>query len=213
MTVPANPKIYHIVHMDRLSSLIRDGCLWCDSEIVRRGTPGTAIGMDRIKQRRLYELKLACYPELYVGHCVPFYFCPRSVMLYLFYKNNHPDITYRGGQESILHIVADLKKAVKWANEHGKRWVFTDSNAGSRYFNAYADLSQLGRINWGAIMTASWADCREQKQAEFLMEYNFPWALVERIGVYSHAVYEEAVSILTSNGDQRQVEVRPDWYY
>ncbi|MDL2321576.1 DUF4433 domain-containing protein [Desulfosarcina sp. OttesenSCG-928-B08] len=43
MTVPANPKIYHIVHMDRLSSLIGDGCLWCDSEIVRRGTPGTAI--------------------------------------------------------------------------------------------------------------------------------------------------------------------------
>lgn len=30
MTVPAQPKIYHIVHVDRLPSIIADGCLWCD---------------------------------------------------------------------------------------------------------------------------------------------------------------------------------------
>lgn len=36
MTAPAQPKIYHIVHVDRLPSIISDEYLWCDAEIVRR---------------------------------------------------------------------------------------------------------------------------------------------------------------------------------
>ena len=51
--MPATPKIYHIVHIDRLSSIIADGYLWCDAEIVRRGVRGTTIGMNSIKERRL----------------------------------------------------------------------------------------------------------------------------------------------------------------
>ena len=50
---PAEPKIYHIVHVDRLSSIIADGNLWCDAKIMRReaGKPGTgtAIGLSSIK--------------------------------------------------------------------------------------------------------------------------------------------------------------------
>ena len=30
---PAEPKLYHIVHVDRLASIISDGCLWCDAEV------------------------------------------------------------------------------------------------------------------------------------------------------------------------------------
>lgn len=48
MTVPAQPKIYHIVHVDRLPSIVADGCLWCDAEIVRRAPKGTTIGMNSI---------------------------------------------------------------------------------------------------------------------------------------------------------------------
>ena len=86
MTVPSQPKLYHIVHVDRLMSIVADGGLWCDAEIVRREPPGTTIGMNAIKQRRLGELTLTSYPDLYVGDCVPFYFCPRSIMLYLIYQ-------------------------------------------------------------------------------------------------------------------------------
>ena len=45
MTTPAQPQIYHIVHVDRLPSIIADGCLWCDAETLQRDSPGTAIGM------------------------------------------------------------------------------------------------------------------------------------------------------------------------
>ena len=30
MAPPAQPKIYHIAHFDRLPSIIADGSLWCD---------------------------------------------------------------------------------------------------------------------------------------------------------------------------------------
>ena len=87
MLPPAAPKIYHIVHVDRLPSIIADGFLWCDAEVAQRAVTnpgmGTTIGMNSIKERRLTELNLGRHPDLHVGQCVPFYFCPRSVMLYL----------------------------------------------------------------------------------------------------------------------------------
>lgn len=98
MPQPAAPKIYHIVHVDRLPSIIMAGGLLCDAEIVRRAAAGSAhgmgttIGMGSIKHRRLTQLTLASHPGLFVGECVPFYFCPRSIMLYLIHRANHPEL-------------------------------------------------------------------------------------------------------------------------
>lgn len=64
MAIPTQPKIYHIVHVDRLLSIIQDGYLWCDAEIVRRNQGGTSIGMNHIKQRRLSQLTLDSYRDL-----------------------------------------------------------------------------------------------------------------------------------------------------
>jgi hypothetical protein len=65
MPVPAKPKIYHIVHADRLASIVRDGFLWSDAEMVQRQGAGTTIGMSKIKLRRLSELTLSCHPGLH----------------------------------------------------------------------------------------------------------------------------------------------------
>lgn len=75
-SIPAEPRVYHIEHADRLQSIVADDCLWCDAEIVRRLPPGTTIGMNKIKERWLRELTLTSHPDLHVGDCVPFYFCP-----------------------------------------------------------------------------------------------------------------------------------------
>ena len=213
MTVPARPKIYHIVHVDRLPSIISDGFLWCDAEIVKRSSQGTTIGMSKIKHRRLYELTLNSHPDLYVGQCVPFYFCPRSIMLYLIYRGNHSELDYRGGQDPIIHLIADLKKSVQWAESNGRRWAFTLSNAGSNYFDDRCNLAQLGEIEWDAVRATNWAQCQEGKQAEFLLEYSFPWQLIEHIGVYSRAVYSQVLNALPSSGHRPQVEIKQEWYY
>jgi len=211
--VQARPKIYHIVHVDRLPSIVSDGCLWCDAEVIRRAPPGTTIGMTGIKQRRLEELTLSSHPELHVGDCVPFYFCPRSVMLYLIYQGNHPELTYRGGQSPILHLEADLRSVVAWADQQRRRWAFTLSNAGSRFFEDRGDLTNLDEIDWDAVHARDWRKCKEGKQAEFLLEHSFPWNLVERIGVHSRAVLQQTVDSLPANCDRPVVEVRTEWYY
>lgn len=211
--VPPQPKIYHIAHMDRLPSIVADGFLWCDAEIMRRSPPGTTIGMNSIKQRRLNELRLTSHPDLHVGDCVPFYFCPRSVMLYLIYQGNHPEMNYRGGQGPILHFEADLNAVVAWANARSVRWAFTLSNAGSNFFEDRDDLAHLNEINWIAVQARDWRGHKEGKQAEFLLEQRFPWHLIERIGVKSAAIYGQVVNAIPANGHRPKVEVLSDWYY
>ena len=213
MPIPAEPKVYHIVHVDRLASIVRDDCLWCDAETARRSLPGTTIGMNTIKERRLNELTLASHPDLHVGDCVPFYFCPRSVMLYLIYRANHPELRYRGGQGPIVHLEADLRQVVTWAEEHGQRWAFTLSNAGSYYFEDRCDLAQLGEIDWNAVQARNWQQCKEEKQAEFVMERQFPWELVSQIGVSSQQVYGQVSAALQGATQRPLVSIRPDWYY
>ena len=210
--VPTNPKIYHIIHTDRLASVVADGHLWCDTEIVRRKPPGTTIGMNNIKQRRL-TLPLDSRPGLHVGDCVPFYFCPRSIMLYLLWCGNHPELEYRGGQQPIIHLESDLQTVVSWANENGQRWAFTLSNAGAYYFEDRNDLAYLDEIDWAAVNATNWQGQKEGKQAEFLLENNFPWHLIERIGVINANVYTQVMHTLTGAPHIPVVEVKRDWYY
>ncbi|RWH48029.1 MAG: DUF4433 domain-containing protein [Mesorhizobium sp.] len=218
MPVPAQPKIYHIVHVDRLASIIADGFLWSDSEMVQRQGAGTTIGMSNIKARRLNELSLSCHPNLRVGHCTPFYFCSRSVMLYLIYRRNE-ELTYKGGQEPIIHLEADLNATITWAQANQRRWAFTLSNAGAYYFEDRSDVARLGDINWDAVQARQWSgngvsrSVKEGKQAEFLIEQAFPWYLVERIAVFSQG-YVGAVSAAMQGAAHRPaIEIKRDWYY
>lgn len=217
MPPPAAPKIYHIVHVDRLSSIVADGSLYSHAEIAGRSNAetdvGTTIGMDNIKQRRLSELTLASHPNLYVGQCVPFYFCPRSVMLYMIHRANRDELSYRDGQGPILHLEADLRETVRWADANQRRWAFTLSNAGAYYFEDRSDLAKLDELDWAAIDAHYWQDCKEPKQAEFLVERSFPWQLVRRIGVSSRRFYTEVRAVLAAVEHEPHLEIIPDWYY
>ena len=182
-------------------------------EITRHRVVGTTIGMNNIKRRRLHELTFNSHPDLNVGNCVPFYFCPRSVMLYVIHKSDHPELTYRDGQGPIIHLEADMHEAVAWAERHRQRWAFTSSNAGSRFFDDYSDLADMDKIDWNAVQTHYWSESKECKQAEFLIERSFPWELVSRIGVRTQHI-RNLVQAATERSTHRPcVEIIPNWYY
>ena len=210
--VPERPKLYHIVHFDRLSSIVGDGCLWSDAEVRRRRSLGTAIGNEVIKERRRKNV-LQSHPGLHVGDCVPFYFCPRSVMLYKIHKNNHAELMYRDGRYPIVHLESDLWKIVAWANQNRVRWAFTLSNAGAFYFEDRCDLAKLHEIDWGAVGATYWRDCREGKQAEFLIEQYFPWCLVSRIGVRTTRASNITSAAIQAAAHRPPVQIIPAWYY
>ena len=213
-TPPQRSDIFHIVHVDRLDSVIADGKLFSDSAVRSAPRGGTMIGMGSIKQERLRQ-PVRCHEGDCVGDYVPFYFCSRSIMLYVIHKANHPELTYRGGQGPIVHLQADVHEAVAWAGEQARRWAFTTSNARAHYTAFYDDLKDLDQIDWNAVASSNWtaAEVRERKQAEFLMHNSFPWELVRRIGVHSQAMYAHVQAVLKNSGHKPKVEIKPDWYY
>lgn len=218
---PETPRIYHITHVNNLPAIIAHGGLMSDSAMVERGGPAVTIGMTKIKGRRL-SLPVRCHTGLNVGDCVPFYFCPRPVMLYLMHCGNHPELTYRGGQGPIVHLEADLAAAVAWANQQQRRWAFSLSNAGAGYTQFRNSLNDLHHIDWDAVasedfsaglLTPSGKQVKEGKQAEFLLHDDFPWSLVQRIGVASQAMASQAHAAIAHAAHQPQISVQSSWYF
>ena len=212
---PAEPKIYHITHVDNLPRIVQDGVLWSDAERIARELDSEIVGMSEIKQRRLEALPVPCHPGTTVGEYVPFYFCPRSIMLYILHMGNHPDITYRGGQGPIIHLMADLRAVVAWADSLTRQWAFSDRNAGIRYAHFYANLSTLGKVNWDAVRSTDFRDpmAKEGKQAEFPVHESFPWELVERVGVRDTSIKARVEEILRDTDHKPLVTVERGWYY
>jgi hypothetical protein len=211
---PPQPKIYHITHVANLKSIIADGALLSDAQMIARGGPQATIGMSSIKQRRL-ALPIECHPGLRVGDCVPFYFCPRSIMLYVIHRANSVELAYRGGQGSIVHLESDLHTVIAWAQQAGRRWAFSLSNAGAYYTMFRSQIGQLSDLNWPAIAASDWREqtVRECKQAEFLLEQAFPWTLVERVGVLTSGVGVQAAAAIATGRHQPRLEICHSWYY
>jgi len=134
-------------------------------------------------------------------------------MLYVIHMADNPELNYREGQAPIVHLEADLHEVVSWAEGNNQRWAFTTSNAGSNYFEDYANLSDLRRVNWSAVHARDWRSCQSEKQAEFLIERSIPWEFVARIGVRKWEVCTQTQAMIAMATYQPRVEIIPRWYY
>ncbi len=212
---PDLPKIYHITHVDNLPGIVASNGLFSDRIMITSQAPVQAIGMSEIKRRRVNELDVGCHPGTKVGDYVPFYFCPRSVMLYVISRGNHRELTYSGGQGPIVHLEADLHRVVAWAGQQNVRWVFSLTNAGARYTEFRFSVDHLQELDWQAIEATDWSpqQVKEAKQAEFLVYERFPLALVDRVGVCSVDVRAAVEQALRASGLTPSIEVQPGWYY
>jgi hypothetical protein len=212
--IPENPKIYHITHIDNLEGILKYGVLWSDAKRHEMGLDCEIVGIPEIKRRRLEELEVNCHPGTKVGGYVPFYFCPRSIMLYIIYRGNHQDIKFRQGQNNIIHLQADLISTIEWADKNKIRWSFSDRNAGAYFAKFYNTIDDLNKINWAAVESTDFRGMlvKEGKQAEFLVYESFPWHLVEKIGVQNDDIRKRVIEKI---GDARagMVTVEQSWYY
>jgi hypothetical protein len=214
-SVPPSPKIYHITHIDNLPNIAANMGLVSDATRIARSLSCSLVGMSTIKERRLKEIEVPCHQKTMVGQYVPFYFCPRSIMLYMLHMGNHPDISYKGGQQPIVHLQADFYKVINWAKSNSVSWAFTNGNAGSRLTNFYNQSSKLNQIDWDAVASTDFRDAKikEGKQAEFLMFDVFPWTLIEKIGIINSTMATEAKTTLANVAHKPVIAVEPNWYF
>ncbi len=215
MAIPANIKIFHITHLRNLPAIALAGQILSDARRIKAGLQCQLVGMSAIKARRLEEIVVSCHPGTKVGEYAPFYFCPRSVMLYILHRGNHPDVHFKEGQEPIVHLQADLNQAIIWANAKNIRWAFTDGNAGSFVTSYYNSAADLDKINWTAVGQNDFRDSfiKEGKQAEFLMFDSFPWTLIEKIGVINEVRANEVRETLAGRSYIPPIRVETGWYY
>jgi len=201
----ARTLIYHITHVEFLPSILKDGGLHSDAVIAQRDQ--RLIGYSEIKKRRLNEIHVPCCGFHYVGDFVPFYFCPRSPMLFTINKGNtgHPP----GCQRSVLHLVSTMADGLAT----GKPWAISSGNAGAYHTTFESKIEALDALDWDAIRATQWQGKQHQKMAEFLVRDFFPWNAIKQIGCFNSAVTTRVEEMLKQVKHRPTAEVKSSWYY
>ena len=209
--VPKPTPIYHITAIDNVEAILRDGGLYANSVMQANGLAYTNIAYDSIQDRRRKK-RVPVKPFGTLHDYVPFYFAPRSPMLYTINQGNVPGYS---GQKSIVHFVSTIE-----AVDGLKPWVFTDGHGIMSYTSYYNDLNDLNEIDWDVMNSKIWNDTSEfpdrlrRRQAEFLVYKFFPLNLIQGIGVFNSNIADKVRTIFSNEcGYNIPIGVRSQWYY
>ena len=167
-----------------------------------------AIRHDRAVQIRGVELGM-------LHDYVPFYFGPRSPMLYAL-KNGRVE-GYSDGQEPLIYLVAYAEEIA----EGGCPFVFSDGHGIMKFSRWFDDLKDLHYVDWETVNDDFWADTvddndkKRRKQAEFLVRDFCPWSLIRGIGVFSDRTKHRVERNFSQYSEElrRVVKVKKSWYY
>jgi hypothetical protein len=203
---PAKVHIYHITNVANLPDILAGEGLHSDAAMAKR-QPNVIIGYDHIKLRRLQKIPVPCCQWRYVGEFVPFYFCPRSPMLFTVNKGNTGHTS--GCQKDIVHLVSTVAAGIAT----GKAWAVSSGNAGAFHTTYSAKIEALDTLDWEAIRATQWQGKQHQKMAEFLVADFFPWSGFQGIGCQNSVTAAKVREILTGAKHQPPVEVKSSWYY
>ena len=205
--------IYHITHIDNLPSILKSGGLIANSRLRQRQTNYLDIAHENIQDRRA-RTEVPCGTGGYLHDYVPFYFAPRSPMLYAIHKQNVDG--YSGGQKPIIHLVSQIE-----AIENSEiAFVFTDGHGIMVYTDFYDDLYALNHvIDWELMESKYWFDTPDdpnrkcKRQAEFLVHEFCHWNLITEIGVINLTIQTQVREILQRFNIQTPINVYSNWYY
>lgn len=204
--------IYHITHVKNLPRIVAEGGLWCDSRVAKKGLATQSVAHQHIKERRARKV-VTCGPGGVVADYVPFYFAPRSPMLYAIHSN--AVVGYDGGQDGVVHLVSSVEKIVEAELEY----VFTDGHAEMALSKFFADVGDLDKVDWKVMPLTWWNDTREdpdrkrRRQAEFLVREFVPFECFTTVGVSSAAAQKITQDAFADLDDGPTVLVKSGWYY
>lgn len=221
--IPNPVRLFHITAIVNLPGICAAGGLFSKSNGNLLGIPYQNIAHAGAQGTR--SIRSVPNPPGGVVHdFVPFYFAPRSPMLFAVNGGKVTGCNWR--QEDIVH----LETTVEHATAGGKPFVFYDRNATLEYSKPYADLAQLNVIAWDLLTEVPqldgyckywqnklsdprYADRMERRQAEFLVKDAVALNRFVRVGVVDDNRAIQVRAILTQHGISLPVEVKRDWYF
>ncbi len=204
--------IYHITSLKNLASILQMGGLMSKNKLSQEQTTYTNIAYEGIQDRRA-KTSVPLGRGGVLHDYAPFYFAPRSPMLYAIHKNRVEG--YREGQSPILHLVTTAEAI----EATGLVYVFTDGHATVAYSDFYDDLGDLGCVDWEVMESRFWADTdddpdrKRRRQAEFLVYDFVPWHLIVEIGAIDRTIGTQVERMLQGVQHRPRISVRSNWYY
>ena len=214
MTVPVPSPIYRIVHVGNLPVILQRGGLHAPNHAPNDGLIYRTIhnvDIQNVRQIRRIPLGLCGTIHDYV----PFYFGPRSPMLYQLHTGWVP--SYNEGQSPLIYLVSTVQVVVK----AGLRWVFSDGHGIAIFTSWFDNLAHLTKVDWDTVYARLWRDTvddmdrQRRKQAEFLVHEFCPWEVIQEIGVTDGVAQAQVEAILKQfdTNMRRLVHIRGEWYY
>lgn len=211
--------LFHITHLRNLDSMLAAGCIWCDQLRISKAPGAVSIAYEHIKDRRS-KRRVCCQDGTpiaaggFLCDYVPFYFAPRSPMLFTIHCGNVP--TYQEGQRPILH----LGTTAEALQTLGYPLAFTDGHAEIGFSEFYDDLDRLEQVvDWKIMADKYWRDTTEdpdrkrRRQAEFLVHQHVPWESIEQIGVINRVIKRDVEAILIKARHKPDIVIKGEWYY
>ncbi len=166
-------------------------------------------------QERRRKKQVGCGPEGNLHDYVPFYFAPRSPMMFTISKGNVEG--YEGGTKPLIYLVSSVQRV----QNAGLEFVFTDGHPTKAFTRFFDDAARLGEVPWDVIRSKYWnddedhPDRRRRRQAEFLVHGSFPWSAVEFLAVANAALKARLQTFLADKYPNRvkPVKVAGNWYF
>ncbi|MGZ7882420.1 type II toxin-antitoxin system toxin DNA ADP-ribosyl transferase DarT [Acinetobacter soli] len=207
--------------IDNLSSIFDQKALICKNQLQGKNIRYGNIAHSSIQDRRSQKT-VPLPPHGTLHDYVPFYFAPRSPMLYTINQGNVDECSYR--QKDVIYLQTTVEKMV----ESEKVYLFTDRNASLEYALFERNYNELNsKLNWDYFTAAPTLDgyCKyfmtnsaypergEIRQAEFLIHESLTIEHIELIGVYDDDALKAVKTLLTAYNLCIPVSIKSDWYF
>lgn len=206
-------ELFHITSIRNLENILSSGMMLSKNRLLSSDQDHLSIAYEGIQERRSLK-SVPCSPFGVLHDYVPFYFAPRSPMLYAIHNDRVEG--YREGQAKIIYLVTEVSKVV----EGQIAFIFSDGHPVMNYTRFYNDLRKLDqKIDWEVMQARYWSDTQEdpdrkrRRQAEFLVYKCFPINLLTTVGVFNREILEDVTYINERFDYVIDCQIRRDWYY
>jgi ssDNA thymidine ADP-ribosyltransferase, DarT len=203
--------LFRIVHVANLSWAVDNG-LHCASGALRDPNFVEIGNPDLIQKRAARHVPIPPY-GLFSDY-VPFYFTPKSIMLYNI-ETGYNGIVRRPNTEIVILVTSGQSLIDK-----GVTVLFTDRHAYAATAAWSADLKGLAAtIDWDILCrhdfgrSDSYPDKKERYQAEAFALRHVPSEALLAVGCVSDGVKREVEGVLKRVRSMLRVVVRPTWYF
>ena len=224
MPAPQPTRLFHITAIANLQAIFAAGAL-----VSKNGGASAGINYQNIAHAGAQGARairtVPNPPGGLVHDFVPFYFAPRSPMLYAINGGRVTGCPWR--QDDIVYFETTVQNVVGL----GQPFVFYDRNATLAFSVSHTDLAHLDTaVAWDLLTeapqldgyckfwqssaaTARYADRMERRQAEFLVKDNAALSCMTRLGVIDAARRAQVQALMAQAGVGLAVDVMPSWYF